>query len=413
MEKEIIKKETILIYILYLISFFSLTLILDSNFVFKYISNIEEIYKITISMITTIIAVFITIYIFKIQYLDNQINNSEDEEGKKIYRQEQKDIYEYFIKLGIYVIVAILINLICILNKVNGSKLDLFLLLIYSFVIAILSKYTCQLITKLINPKFIQQTANRLIKEDIKVEPEKEQLSIGQFIEKYIKFETIINEEYNKYYNKYNKYINNIPFREKFKRVMNISNNYLELENHYKEIEDLIKYRNYVVHGKIDNINKDIYDNLENILMNIERNKNMKYFTTQELLNLRESGCYISVRGYNNIDEILQQENIFCFISKSESGIVNNYNLTKLEVEVINRKQCLKILEYLKLNNNIDRVKIEEELNINFDVNDSINALLEKGYIKKDKNDIYILTDKGNGYIYTINNSTDLIDLNI
>ena len=104
----------------------------------------------------------------------------------------------------------------------------------------------------------------------------------------------------------------------------------------------------------------------------------MKYFTKKELDELKNNKVEIMVLNHS-LDEFTNDSLFVGFHSKE-----TNHRLTFLEVNETNPIEINNIVLYLTENKNITCENLVNILNIDININDSINALIAKGIVKKD-----------------------------
>lgn len=104
----------------------------------------------------------------------------------------------------------------------------------------------------------------------------------------------------------------------------------------------------------------------------------MKYFTKKELDELKNNKVEIMVLNHS-LDEFTN-DSLFVGLHSKET----NHRLTFLEVNEINPIEINNIVLYLTENKNITCENLVNVLNIDININDSINALIAKGIVKKD-----------------------------
>lgn len=104
----------------------------------------------------------------------------------------------------------------------------------------------------------------------------------------------------------------------------------------------------------------------------------MKYFTKKELDELKNNKVEIMVLNHS-LDEFTN-DSLFVGLHSKET----NHRLTFLEVNEINPIEINNIVLYLTENKNITCENLVNILNIDININDSINALIAKGIVKKD-----------------------------
>lgn len=246
---------------------------IDSN-------SIYYIFSTGAQTLAALVGFVLTVYIFSHQNFRNII--SDDESLEEIIGDNIKKYYKLIVFLSAYTAIVLIADLLMLqLNKVSDwlYKEVLFTLIALLNVFGIIIAFSIGLyILRPFNPsKWAKEIYDR--QDEVKKQKNPESfetqdingttIKAGDFIEEFIKFEKMIV----KYTN--DKYGMNSYRRSTLKnRLEMLLINRLVTENVFKELLNIIKLRNLVVHGEVNIIDKNVYDHL--IKINKELEKDLK-----------------------------------------------------------------------------------------------------------------------------------------
>lgn len=235
------------------------------------------------------IAAFVGLIFAGVSFIIGKIDEKikEDPTLKEIYEAIRNQMYSGLKLLLFTTSSSIVLDLICLsinplLNNEKILSKDLFyfdiffipaLFLLNVFVLFQASSY----IKKIMDPKFFEKTVKQLLKQYQEKGSSHKTVSIGTFMENYIRLEKILKNMYRNHTNKCDEDNGNMNINQRLMTARDYARKLYGLKllkkNDFNEVMDLNRFRNLVAHGEIDQIEKEMNDRVKIIIEKLENNQ--------------------------------------------------------------------------------------------------------------------------------------------